>query len=42
MLSIMDRSLINALVLGGVTWYFTRDMMPALVVGATSFVLGRI
>lgn len=37
----MDRALINALVLGGVAWYFTRDFMPALAVGGVSYLLTK-
>lgn len=38
----MDRRLINALILGGVAWYFTRDLMPAVAVAGTSYVLTMI
>ncbi len=37
----MDRPLINALVVGGIAWYFTRDLMPALAVGGVSYLLTR-
>jgi hypothetical protein len=36
------RILIDALVVGGVTWYFTRDLVPTLAVGGTSYLVRMI
>jgi hypothetical protein len=33
----MDRSTMKALILGGIAYYFTRDVMPAAIIGAGSY-----
>ncbi len=38
----MDRGLIDALVLGAIAWYFTRDLVATLSVAGASYVLRRI
>lgn len=38
----MDKSLMKALILGGITYYFTRDFMPAAVIGGGSYVADKI
>lgn len=37
----MDRQIRNALILGGLTFFFTRDIQPTLVVAGASYVLDR-
>jgi len=32
----------KALILGGIAYYFTRDVMPAAIIGAGSYVADRI
>jgi hypothetical protein len=37
----MDRQLINALVVGGIAFYFTRDPMATMAVGGASYLLTK-
>lgn len=32
----------KALILGGIAYYFTRDFMPAMVIGGGSYVADKI
>lgn len=38
----VDRALIHALVLGSLTWYFTRDLTPTLVLAGTGYALKKV
>ena len=37
----MDKSLMKALILGGIAYYYTRDFMPAAVIGGGSYVADK-
>ena len=37
----MEKSLMKALILGGIAYYFTRDFMPAAVIGGGSYVADK-
>lgn len=41
-MSPMDKPLVKALVLGGIAYYFTRDFMPAAVIGGGSYVADKL
>lgn len=38
----MDKSLVKALVLGGIAYYYTRDFMPAALIGGGSYVADKL
>jgi hypothetical protein len=37
----MDKSVMKALILGGIAYYFTQDFMPAAVIGGGSYVADK-